>query len=137
MQWILWLPVLIAAGCIAAALIPVREGNIAHPAYTVGTVVGNRSQKVWKNRSETESFAPVVRYETEKGEITAASRYYLPEWQYRRRIGDTVKICYDRTQPDVFCLCDESSTWRKTALLTFGIGTLAAYGILWGQYGNP
>jgi hypothetical protein len=134
MQLILWLPVLISVCCIAAGFIPVRKGKVAHPVYTVGTVVGSRSQKVWKNRSETESLAPIVRYQTEAGEITAASRHYLPEWQYGRHIGDSVKLCYDKTQPDVFCLCDESSPWRRTALLTFGIGTLAAYGILWIQY---
>lgn len=110
MQLLLWLPVLIAVCCIAAAFIPVRKGRVAHPVYTTGTVVGSRRQTVWKNRSETESLAPVVRFETASGEITAASRYYLPEWQYRRQIGDKVKLCYDRTQPDVFCLCDESST---------------------------
>ena len=136
MQLLLWLPVLIGVCCIGAAFIPVRKGRIAHPVYTVGTVVGSRRQTVWRNRSETESLAPVVRFETASGEITAVSRYYLPEWQYRRKTGDKVKICYDRTQPDVFCLCDESSTWHRTALLTFGIGTLAAYGVLWEQYGQ-
>lgn len=134
MQLILWLPVILAAGCILFAFLPVRKGKIAHPVYTVGIVVGSRSQRVWTNRSETESFAPVLRYETEQGEITAVSRYYVPEWQYHRRAGDQVKLCYDRTQPDVFILCDESNYWRKTALLTFGIGTLAAYGILWGRF---
>ena len=134
MQFLLLIPVLAAVICIIAAFVPVRKGKIAHPVCTTGVVVGSRSQKVWKNRSETMSYAPIVRYETEAGEITAASRYYLPEWQYSRRTGDRVRICYDRTQPDVFCLCDESSYWRKTALLTFGIGTLAAYAILWVQY---
>ena len=134
MPFLLLLPVLLAAGCIGAAFVPTRKGSVAHPVYTVGTVVGKRAQKVWRNRSETEAFAPIVRYETEQGEITAVSRYYLPDWQYHRRTGDRVKLCYDRTQPDVFCLCDESSHWRKTVLLTFGIGTLAAYAVLWVQY---
>ncbi|MCR5718061.1 MAG: DUF3592 domain-containing protein [Oscillospiraceae bacterium] len=134
MQLLLWLPVILAVCSIAAAFLPVRKGKIAHPVYTVGTVVGTRRQQVWRNRSETESLAPVVRYETESGEITAASRHYVPEWQYARHTGDQVKLCYDRTQPDVFALCDEGAYWRKTVLLTFGIGTLAAYGILWGQY---
>lgn len=136
MHFLVWLPVLIGLGCIGAAFVPVRKGRITHPVYAEGIIVGSRRQTVWKNRTETESLAPVVRYVTETGEITSASRYYLPEWQYHRRVGDKVRICYDRTQPDVFCLCSESSTWRKTALLTFGIGTLAAYGILWGQYMN-
>ena len=134
MPFILLIPVLLAAGCILAAFVPVRKGRVSHPVFTEGVVVGSRSQKAWRNRSETESLAPVVRYETERGEITAASRYYLPDWQYHRRIGDRVKICYDRTQPDVFILCDESSHWRKTVLLTIGIGTLIAYGVLWVQY---
>lgn len=135
MRIVLLLPVLAAAGCILAAFIPVRKGRISHPVYTVGTVVGKRTQKVYQNRSEAEAYAPVVRYETEQGEITAASRYFLPDWQYHRRLGDRVKLCYDRTQPELFCLCDESSHWRRTALLTFGIGTLLAYGVLWVQYG--
>ena len=135
MQFLLLSPVLAAVICIILAFVPVRKGRIAHPVCTTGTVVGSRCQRVYKNRSETDSFAPVVRFRTEQGvEITAASRCYLPEWQYRRRTGDRVKICYDRTQPDVFCLCDESSEWRKIALLTFGIGTLAAYAVLWVQY---
>lgn len=134
MQLLLLIPVLAAVICIIAAFVPVRKGNIAHPVCTTGIVVGSRSQKVYQHRSETMSYAPIVRYETEQGEITAASRYYLPEWQYSRRTGDRVRICYDRTQPDVFCLCDESSHWKKAVLLTFGIGTLAAYAILWVQY---
>lgn len=134
MQLLLFVPLLLAGGCILAAFIPVRKGHIAHPVYTMGTVVGTQSQRVWHHRSETESCAPIVRYETPQGEITAASRYYLPDWQYHRRTGDRVRICYDRQQPDLFCLCDESSHWRKAVLLTFGIGTIAAYGILWGQY---
>lgn len=136
MRILLWIPVLIGIGCIIAAFIPVRKGRISHPVYTIGTVVGKRTQTVWRNRSETQTFAPVVRYETPGGEITAASRNYLPEWQYERRTGDRVRICYDRTQPDLFCLCDESSTWRRTALLTFGIGVIAAYAVLWLQYLN-
>lgn len=134
MRLLLLLPVLAAVGCIIAAFIPVRKGRIAHPVCTMGTVVGKRTQRVYRNHSETEAYAPVVRYETTQGEIVSASRYYLPDWQYHRRTGDRVKVCYDRTQPDLFCLCDESSHWRKITLLTFGIGTLVAYAVLWVQY---
>ena len=68
MQLLLWLPVLIAVCCIAAAFIPVRKGRVAHPVYTTGTVVGSRRQTVWKNRSETESLAPVVRFDIRQHE---------------------------------------------------------------------
>ena len=134
MQFLLWLPVLIGIGCIAAAFVPVRRGRVSHPVVTTGVVVGSRTQTVWKNRSETQALAPVIRYETPGGEITAASRYYVPEWQYSHRTGDRVRICYDRTQPDLFCLCDDGGAWRKTALLTFGIGSITAYAVLWLQY---
>lgn len=130
---ILLMPVLIALGCIAAALIPTGH-HVPHPCYTEGIVVAHKSQKIYRNRSEIEALAPVVRYNTPDGEITATSRSYVPEWQYPHRIGDRVKICYHAQQPDVFRICGESSPWRKAVLLTVGIGTLLAYGVLWIQY---
>lgn len=133
MIWILLMPVLIALGCIAAALIPTGH-NVPHPCYTEGIVVAHKSQKIYRNHSETEAIAPVVCYQTPDGEITATSRSYVPEWQYRHRIGDRVKICYNAQQPDIFRICGDGSPWRKGILLTVGIGTLLAYGVLWVQY---
>lgn len=128
------LPVLIALACIAAAFVPVRRSRISHPCYTKGIVVAHRTQRMYKHRSETEAFAPVVRYNTPKGEITAASRVYVPEWQYRHKIGDQVQICYHAQQPDIFQICRDGGEWRRGVLLTLGIGTLLAYGVLWIQY---
>ena len=127
------MPVLIALGCIAAALLPVGH-KVPHPCYTEGIVVAHRSQRIYRHRNETEAFAPVVRYTTPNGEITAASRSYVPEWQYRHRTGDKVKICYNAQQPDLFRICGDGSAWRRGVLLTVGIGTLLAYGVLWIQY---
>lgn len=128
------LPVLISLFCIAAALIPVRRGKIAHPCYTEGLIVGHRTQMVYKYRNETMAFAPVVRYMAQDKEITAVSRYYVPEWQYGHRTGERVKICYNAQQPDLFRICRDGGEWRRGVLLTIGIGTLLAYGILWIQY---
>lgn len=128
------LPVMIGLVCIAAAFFPVRSGKVAHPCYTEGTVVAYRSQRMYRHHSETEALAPVVRYTTPDGEITAVSRHYVPEWQYRHQSGDRVKVCYNAQQPDVFRICGDGGEWRKGVLLTVGIGTLLSYGVLWIQY---
>lgn len=128
------LPVLIGLVCIVLAFVPVRRGRIPHPCYTEGIIAGRRSQRMYRHHNEAELFAPVVRYSTPQGEITAVSRTYLPEWQYGFRTGDTVKICYHAQQPDVFIICSDSSGWRRGVLLTIGLGTILAYGVLWLQY---
>ncbi len=127
------LPVLIGLLCIIAAFVPGRRNRVAHPCDTWGIVVGCRTQPVYQHRGEAQAFAPVVRYTTDKGEITAVSRHYVPEWQYGYRTGDRVKIRYDTQQPDVFCICG-SGRWRRGMLMTVGIGTILAYGVLWVQY---
>lgn len=128
------LPVLIGLVCIVLAFVPVRRSRVSHPCYTEGTIIGHRTQRMYRHHSGAELYAPVVRFTTPKGEITAASRTYLPEWQYGFRTGDKVKICYHAQQPDVFAICSESNAWRRSILLTAGIGTILAYGVLWLQY---
>ena len=134
MIWLIRLaPAVIALVCIVLAFVPVRRGKVAHPVPVKGTVVGSRTQKIYRNGSEVSAFAPVVRYETPSGEITAASRDYLPEWQYTHHPGDEVSLLYDREQPDLFVLQGSGGEWRRTALLTAGIGTLIAGAVLWVQ----
>lgn len=128
------LPVLIGLVCIVLAFVPVRRGRVSHPCYTEGTITGHRSQRVYRHNNEAELFAPVVRFTTPKGEITAASRTYVPEWQFGYRTGDKVKICYNAQQPDLFIICSENNAWRRGVLLTIGLGTILAYGVLWLQY---
>ena len=135
MIWLIRLaPAAIALICIVLAFVPVRRGKVAHPVTVRGTVTGSRIQKIYRSGNELQALAPVVRYETERGEITAASRDYLPEWQYRYHIGDAVEVVYDKMQPDLFVLNGGGNVWRRTALLTAGIGTLIAGAVLWLQY---
>lgn len=134
MIWLIRLvPAVIAVICIILAFVPGRRGKIAHPAHAAGTVVGSRTQMIYRNGNEVTAYAPVVRYQTEKGEITAASREYVPEWQYGYRNGDKTEVIYDTQQPDLFVLKPDGSR-RKTILLTVGIGTLIAGAALWIQY---
>ncbi|MBR3628867.1 MAG: DUF3592 domain-containing protein [Oscillospiraceae bacterium] len=135
MIWLIRLvPAVMALVCIVLAFVPVRRGRIAHPVTAKATVTGSRTQMIHRNGSEVTAYAPVVRYETASGEITAASREYVPEWQYRYHPGDALEIVYDRQQPDLFVLKDTGGVWRRTALLTAGIGTLIAGAVLWLQY---
>ncbi len=134
MIWLYLLPVLTALICIILAFLPVKRERVSHPDYTYGVIIGHRTQMVNRYRSETMTFSPIVRYTVNDREITAAARKYVPEWQYEYRVGDRVRICYNTQQPDLFQLCQKSSTWRKGVLLTVGIGTLLAYGVLWVQY---
>lgn len=135
MIWVIRLmPAAVALVCIVLGLLPQPRGKVSHPAYTVGTVVGSRMQRLPRRGSELVLFAPVVRYETPTGEITATARDFLPEWQYSHHPGDRVQVCYDAQQPDVFRLCNDGGTWRRGIFLTIGIGTLLAGGVLWIQY---
>ncbi len=130
-------PLLLGALCIAAGLLLplLSRKRIRHPVYTQATVVSSVRQQVYQNRSVIEAIAPVVRYETERGEITVTAKHFLPEWQYRYRNGDSVRICYDRSRPEHFAFCDSTgSRTGRVLLLTAGIGMMLAYGILWVQY---
>lgn len=128
------LPVLAALLCIVLAFFPVRHENVHHPGYADGVIIGCRTQTVTSHRTETKAFAPVVQYTVQDREITAAARDYVPEWQYAYRVGDKVRICYSTQQPDLFRICRKSGAWRRGILLTAGIGTLLAYGVLMVQY---
>ena len=134
MIWLYLLPVLVALICIVLAFLPVKREKVSHPGYTDGVIIGHRTQMVTSHRTETKAFAPVVQYTVQGREITAAARNYVPEWKYTYRVGDKVRICYHTKQPDLFQLCPKNSTWRKGILLTVGIGTLLAYGVLMVQY---
>ena len=126
------LPVAVGLLCIAAAFLPGRD-PIRHPVYTEGEIVGQASQTVWQQHAKTDALAPVVRFSTPQGEITATARRFVPEWQYRFHRGERVKICYDAKQPDMFRVCG-GVPLRRYLLLTAGIGTLIAYGVLWEQF---
>lgn len=134
MIWLYLLPVLTALLCIILAFWPVKREKVVNPEYTEGRIVGHRTQTVTRYRNETQAFAPIVQYLVNDREITAAAREYVPEWQYTYRTGERVRICYNLKQPDLFQICRGSSTWRRGALLTAGIGILLAYGVLWVQY---
>ena len=128
------MPILIALICIGLAYLPKSHKSIRNPVYTDAIIVGKNAQRIQRNRTETEAFAPVCRYIAGGREITATSREYLPDWQYSYLNGQQVKICYDEQQPDLFQICGNISEWRKAVLLTIGIGTLLAYFVLLLQY---
>lgn len=129
------LPVLIAGVCIVFACLPERYRTISQPVITDGEVVSQVTQRIYRHHNEIQTIAPVVRYMTAQGERTATSRQFVPEWQYRWKQGDSIRICYSKLQPDVFQICQDSKTeWRKFILLTIGIGTLIAYTVLGVQY---
>jgi hypothetical protein len=130
------LPLLFAAGCIAAACMQgkFRYFRIRHPVYTQGEIVGCAVQKAYRCRSEAELVAPIIRYTTEQGEQSLVYRHFVPEWQYRYRNGESVKICYDRVHPEIFHICSDKSSLCRWFLLALGICTLFAYAVLWVQY---
>lgn len=129
------LPVLIALLCFIIGSVPQRIRSIHSPVFTDAEIVGSVSQKVFQKHSESLSFAPVVRYPAELGEITATSRIFVPEWQYHYRPGDHVRICYEKSNPGIFCILNDSRfRFRKLLCFTVGISILIAYGILSIQY---
>ena len=126
------LPFVLSLFCVVLAFLPER-GGIARPAYAEGVVISSAVQRIWRHHSEIQALAPVVTFTAGKREISAAARQFVPEWQYAFHTGDRVRICYDRAHPERFRVCGGNS-FRRTVLLTLGIGTLAAYGILWVQF---
>ena len=129
------LPILIAGICILLSCLPEWHKNIKKPVITDGEIISQVTQRIYRNRSEIETTAPVVRYMTEQGEQIATSQQFFPEWQYSWKQGDKIRICYSKLQPNVFQICQDSKTqWRKIILLTIGIGSLIAYAVLWIKY---
>ncbi len=128
------LPILIALVCIGLAFLPERHRTIKNPIYTEGVIIGKNAQRIQQGRTETEAFAPICRYTVGDKEITATSRDFVPDWQYRYLNGQQVKICCNQHQPDIFQICGNHSEWKRGILLTFGIATLLAYGVLLWQY---
>lgn len=129
------LPILVAGICILLACLPKQHRNIKQPVIIEGEIISQVTQKIYRNHSEIETIAPVVRYMTEQGEQIATSRQFFPEWQYDWKQGDNIRICYSKLQPDIFQICQDSkSEWKKLILLTIGIGTLIAYAVLWVEY---
>ena len=129
------LPVLIGISCIVIAWIPERDRSIRNPVFTQAEVIDCVTQKMFRKQGEIISYAPVVRYQTEQGELTATARIFVPEWQYRYRKGDKITICYEKTNPQIFGIRNSSRfEIRKLLCMTAGISILAAYGVLWIQY---
>ena len=129
------LPVLIGMLCIVTALLPERYREIRNPVITEGEVISIVTQRIYRNHSEIHALAPMVRYQTEHGEIKAASRQFVPDWQFVYKTGDKVRICYEKSQPDKFRIChDNAWQFRRTLCLTVGIGILTAYAVLQIQY---
>ncbi len=131
------MPLLLAAGCIAAGLLQKvqHRSRLRCPVYTEAVVVSCVRQQMYRQRAVVETLAPVVSYTTPQGEQSAASRRFVPEWQYRYRTGEKVRICYEKTQPGLIEICDDSSsTLRRDVLLALGFGILLAYAVLWIQY---
>ncbi len=137
MLWIELIPVVAALLCFAAALgihLNQKKG-IRHPIYTEATIVGEVTQTHYHNRSEVMVIAPKVRYMTEQGEQLAASRHFMPEWQYRYHRGDKIRICYQRENPGLFRICrTNGEEWCRNGFLVAGVGILLAYAVLRMQY---
>ncbi|MDE7094478.1 MAG: hypothetical protein K2O52_06175, partial [Oscillospiraceae bacterium] len=81
------LPILIAGICILLACLPEQHRNIKKPVITEGEIISQVTQRIYRNHSEIETIAPVVRYMTEQGEQIATSRQFFPEWQYYWKQG--------------------------------------------------
>lgn len=129
------IPVLVGLLCVVIAFLPERHAGLREPVFTDGEVISRVTQKIYRNHSEVEMFAPVVRYTSESGELTATSQHFVPEWQYPWKRGDQIRICYSRSHPEQFRICQDSKTqWRRIALCTFGIGTILAEIVLLLQY---
>lgn len=137
MVFIQLLPVLVSL-CLAAAAILLRCTNkrgIKHPVYTDAIVVSKVTQMGYHNHSTVELSAPVVRYRTEQGERTAIYRRYVPDWQYRYRNGETIRICYEKNNHGKFQIChDQGNRWKSDLLFSVAGMILVAYVVLWIQY---
>lgn len=130
------IPVLIGLLCMILAFLPDRRlSGLKQPVFTDGEVVSYVTQKIYRHHSEIEMFAPVVKYSVEHQERTAVSQHFVPEWQYPWKRGDKIRICYSKTNPAQFRICQDSKAqWRRMALCTFGIGTIFAEIVLLLQY---
>ena len=131
------LPVFFAVCCFLAAILLRREkrGGIRHPVPAQAVVISSVRQMEVHHNAPVERIAPVVRYMTDCGEITAASQKFLPEWQYTYRTGEQIPICYEKEQPSNFRICcTQGDVWISNFLLVIGAGTLLAYAVLYLQY---
>lgn len=126
-------PVVIGILCIIIAWIPERK-KLKSPVFAEAEIIDSVTQKMFRKHSETLFYAPVIRYQTEQGIVTATDRTFVPEWQYRYQKGDKIKICYEKLNPQIFWIQNDSrSELRKILGMTLGIGILTAYAVLWMQ----
>ena len=129
------IPVIIGIVCIIIAWIPEYDRKIRHPVLTEAEIIGCVTQKIYQKQMETLSYAPVVRYRTEQGEVTSTAGYFVPEWQYRYHKGDKIQICYEKSQPQIFSIRNGSRyEIHRIVCLTAGTGILTACAVLWMQY---
>ncbi len=128
----------IVSFCLAAAGLFLRcskSHGIRHPVYTDAIVVSKVTQIGYHNHSTVELIAPVLRFTTENGEKNLTYRRYVPEWKYRYRTGETVRICYERDDHDKFQICcEQSDRWKSDLLFSVAGTILAAYVVLLIQY---
>lgn len=137
MLFIMLLPILISL-CLTAVAILLRcssKKGIRQPVYTDAVVISKVTQMGYHNHSTVELSAPVVRYRTQQGERTATYRRYVPEWQYRYKTGDTIRICYEKENSANFRIChDPSNQWKSDLLLCVAGAIFLAYVVLGIQY---
>ena len=126
------LPLAAAAVCIVLAFLPLHRA-IRRPVKTEAVVVRRAEQRIWRSGSEIVAYAPVIRYRTRTGERTVTLRRFVPEWQYRYRTGEQIKVCYSAEREEDVCILEQGG-WRQGVLLTLGIGTAIAWIVLHVMY---
>jgi len=113
------------------------KGRIRGGIYTTALVVDTAERVSYYKKSRYNSKAPIVEFETEKGYVKAVYPYFTQEDYYNIRVGDTLKICYDKNNTNRFHIEEDGSHRDISAFLTGGgIFMILSEIIILIRYGN-
>lgn len=130
-------PVIIGVLLIISGLILRKKprGRVKNGIFTEALVIDTAEREAFLKRSPYKAKAPIVEYETEKGYVRAIYPYFVHEDYYKYRPGDTIKICYNRSNTNKFHIEEDGSHSEISAcLIGGGAFIIASALILWLRY---
>ncbi len=132
-------PVILGAILVIAGIIVKKRprGKIKNGIYTQAYIIDTAERTAYYKRNPYRTKSPIVEFETQENKsVRAVYAYFIHEDSYKYRIGDTIKICYDKKNTNRFHIEDDGSHSEiSTILIGAGATMIAAVILLAVRYG--
>ena len=113
------------------------KGKISGGIYADAVIVDTAEKLAYCKRTPYRAKSPVVEFDTENGRVTAVYPYFIHEDYYFHKIGDILKICYDKKNTNRFHIENDGSHDNiGTFLIGGGVFMNVALLIIIIQYGG-